>query len=107
MCLIVAFQNEDRLLKELRKSQREALEAKARYEALVTHSEHKLNEANIEVQRLTESYANENATLKAKLARFESTTGALQQTVSSKDKEIAQLRSNVEQMMDRLAKAGM
>jgi len=83
------------------------LEAKAKYEALVTHSEHKLNEANVEVQRLNESYANENATLKAKLARFESTTGALQQTAASKDKEIAHLRANCEQLMDRLSKAGM
>jgi SMC interacting uncharacterized protein involved in chromosome segregation len=83
------------------------LEAKARYEALVTHSEHKLSEANIEVQRLSESYANENATLKAKLARYESTTSALQQTTFAKDKEIAQLRANCEQLMDRLSKAGI
>lgn len=90
-------------MKELRKSQREALEARARYEALVKHSEHKLSEANSEVQRLADSYANENATLKAKLARFESTTLALQQTGTAKDKEIAQLRANCDQLMGRLS----
>lgn len=73
----------------------------------MSHSEHKLNEANAEVQRLAESYASENSTLKAKLARYESTTSALQQTVAAKDKELAQLRTNCDQLMDRLTKAGV
>jgi chromosome segregation ATPase len=99
--------NEEKILKELRKSQREALEARARYEALVVHSEHKLAEANAEVQRLNESYANENSTLKAKLARYESTSSALQQTAAMKDKELSQLRAHSDQLMERLSRAGV
>lgn len=91
----------------MRKAQREALEARAKYEALVTHSEHKLSEANAEVQRLNDSYTNEHSTLKAKLARYESTTSALQQSAAAKDKEVAQMRANCEQLMERLSKAGV
>lgn len=83
------------------------MEANARYEALVEHTQHKLSESNTEVQRLSDGAATENATLKAKLARFESTSVALQQTCVAKDKEIAQLRENCDQLMEKLAKVGI
>lgn len=83
------------------------MEANAKYEALVKHTEHKLNEANLEVQRLNESYQNENSLLKAKIAKYESSTSALQQALVAKDKEVAQLRANCENLMSQLRESGV
>eukprot|EP01122_Echinamoeba_exundans_P003934 TRINITY_DN13980_c0_g1_i1.p1 TRINITY_DN13980_c0_g1~~TRINITY_DN13980_c0_g1_i1.p1 ORF type:complete len:243 (+),score=66.22 TRINITY_DN13980_c0_g1_i1:59-730(+) len=95
-------ENEEKLIEELKKKNRDLLEARAQYEALVTHAKSKLQEAQSQIQKANEASQQEVNILKAKIFRHQSSSQSLQQALESREKENKNLHQICQNLLSKL-----
>ncbi|CAB4009892.1 transforming acidic coiled-coil-containing 1-like [Paramuricea clavata] len=94
--------NEDVLKKVVKDLQEDVKNAEAKYQVLKSHAEQKLQEANVEINRVQTSYKAELAGFQAALKREKTKTSSLQQNLDQKTNENKELTSICDELISKV-----